>query len=147
MSFRRPACRFVISCRILLCCMAYHASLEIRAAVLYVSLPSLLIVLSRLDTSRRIALSHRSVSSRHVRRYASLDKGGAGRWYHSIIHMGISSKKIPYGFSIRRRYGGISVLPRFSIYHDTFYCVNFLYYDMHIRFRTGSPNRLSGTRS
>ena len=33
---------------------------------------------------------HRPVSSRHVWRYASLDKGGR-KGYHSIIHMGIGS--------------------------------------------------------
>lgn len=129
--------------------------LEIRAAVFSVSLRLISssrlvsayrrIVLSRLDTSRRFVSSHRFVLSRHVRRYASLDTGG-GKGVSFNYSYG-RRFLIPYDFSIRRRYGGISVLPRFPIYHDTLYCVNFLYYDMHIRFRTGSPNRLSGTRS
>lgn len=136
--------------------------LEIRAAVFSVSLRLISsfrlvsayrrIVLSRLDTSRRIVSSHRFVLSRHARRYASLDKGGGKGVSFDYSYGHRFLKKIPYGFSIRRRYGGISVLPRFSIYHfsiyhDTSYYVNFLYYDIHIRFGTGSPNRLSGTRS
>lgn len=150
MSFRRSPCRFVISCRILLCCMALCWSGDTGCRVCHSAFVlSHLIVPSHhlITVSYRLIIvsSHRFVLSRHVRRYASLDKGG-GKGVSFNYSYG-RRFLIPYDFSIRRRYSGISVLPRFPIYHDTLYCVNFLYYDMHIRFRTGSPNRLSGTRS
>lgn len=89
-SFRRPAGRFGVSCRIRLCCEVSCQSGNTGCRVLrFDSVSPHLIALShRIDTSHRSVSSHRFVSSRHVRRYASLDTGGGkGIGYHSIIHI------------------------------------------------------------
>lgn len=88
-SFRRPACRFCVSCRIRLHCMACHTGLERRAAVFSVSL------LSRLISSHCLIVSFRLVISPHLVVLSHLDTfcdtlrsiREAGRGCHSIIHM------------------------------------------------------------
>lgn len=114
-------------------------------------------------SSRRIVSSSRSVSSFRFRLVSStrlVSTRAAIRFARYGSREGVSFGysyghrflKIPYGFSIQRRYGGISVLPRFSIYrfsiyHDTSYYVNFLYSDMHIGFGDDLTDRSRGNRS
>lgn len=69
-SFRRPACRFCVSCRIRLHCMACHTGLERRAAVFSVSLLSRLISSHCLIVSFRLVSSLRLISTRSAIRFA-----------------------------------------------------------------------------
>ena len=114
MSFRRSACRFVISCRILLCCMALCWSGDTGCRVCHSAfvLSHLIVPSHRLIT----VSSHRLVLFRHIVSLSCLvsslrltsfrlidsyrlDTFGdtlrsireAGRGYHSIIHMGVGS--------------------------------------------------------
>lgn len=118
-------------------------------ALRFASVSPYRLILSRIILSHHLVSSIRLVSTRAAIRFARYGRREGVSFGYSYGHRFLKNS---VWFSIRRRYGGIFVLPRFSIYrfsiyHDTSYYVNFLYYDMHIRFGTGSPNRLSGTRS
>lgn len=118
MSFRRPACRFGVSCRIRLHCME---SCRLGGVAMFVSLPSRLVALSyRFVLSPRFASIsyHRPVSSRHVWRYALLDMG-SGKGCYSIIHMRNGFKQFRMVFQSDVDMVEYLFLPRLSIYHET----------------------------
>lgn len=108
MSFRRLACRFGVSCRIRLCCMA---SCRLGGAAVFVSPPSRLVLSLRFASISY----HRPVSSRHVRRYASLDTGGG--------------KGVSFDYSYERRFLNNSVwfFNPASIWWNMYFCLVFPY--------------------